>query len=192
MVLGYSTNGLTELIVLQSEHADVSADLPTEKSELEANVQRDLDVAVATTAESSSTMTPNLISKSSQSAPEIPESYRETIGPAVQHISFGERYRKFEAEPVDDSWAQAMEIGISDFVAIHGPESGEVFEFFQCRSSSCVLAGYKRPGQVTHDASVVGELSRQPWWQGSQKSSATYLDRDGRMSFVVLIPRFDE
>ena len=125
-------------------------------------------------------------------APMIPESYRETIGPVVRSISFGERIQDFEAEPVDVSWAQAMEIGINDFIASHGPEYGEVFEFVQCRSSSCVLAGYTIPGYESQGASVIGTLRRQPWWQASGRASSTHRDGEGRISFVTIIRRYDE
>jgi hypothetical protein len=124
-------------------------------------------------------------------APVIPGSYRDTIGPIVAHKSYGEQYRDFEAEPIDGSWAQAMEIGINDFIAIHGPSSNEVFEFVQCRSSNCVLAGYKDPSQEPQGASIIGDLSRQPWWQGGGSASSTNTIKDGRRSFVIFISRYD-
>ncbi len=124
--------------------------------------------------------------------PEIPESYRATIGPVVQHVSFGEKYQDFEEEPIDEPWAIAMETGINDFIAIHGPASGEVFEFVQCRSSHCVLAGYTLAGQEPRGASVIGQLSDQPWWQGAREASSTYSSGNDRTSFVILIPRFED
>lgn len=192
MALAISAFDPNELETSSPERADTLANSPTEENDVGQDVRRDGDGVVDTIAEPTSTLTPRAIAPSGQVKPEIPESYREIIGPVVQDISFGQRFRDFEAEPIDDSWAHAMEAGINNFVAVHGPGSGEVFEFVQCRSSNCVLAGYTIHGQEPHGASVIGELGRQPWWQGGQAASSTYGSGDNRTSFVVLIPRFDE
>jgi len=123
---------------------------------------------------------------------EIPDYYRATIGPVPQHVTFGERYRVFEIESIDEPWAYAMEAGINDLIANHGPASGEVFEFVQCRYSYCALAGYTHDGQEPRGTSVIGQLSKQPWWQGSRAHLGNYTDENGRTSFVLLIPRFED
>lgn len=181
-----------ELEIPPSDRADTPAVRLSEEANVGQYYQRDPSDVLDTEAIASPKKAPAAITMSGQAIPEIPESYRETIGPAVEHISFGERFRDFEAEPIDESWAYAMEMGINDFVAAHGPESGEVFEFVQCRSSNCVLAGYTLHGQEPQGASVIGELGKQPWWQGGQEASSTFRGGEDRISFVIFIPRFTE
>lgn len=192
MALTASTVDLGRVVAPRSERADALPAPLLEDIEQGTNIQQHVDRSLDTTTEQLSTPPPAPIARHEEVSLEIPESYRATIGPVVQHISFGEKYRDFEAEPIDGSWAYAMESGISDFIAIHGPESGEVFEFVQCRSSNCVLAGYTLLGREPSGASVIGQLSRQPWWQGGQKASSTHNSGEDRTSFVVLIPRIDE
>ena len=125
-----------------------------------------------------------------QSGVAIPESYRRTIGPVVQPPTFGERFKAFEAEPIDGPWAQAMEAGMNNFVAAHGPDYGSVIEFIQCRTSICVIAGYTIPNHEGLSASIIGELRKQSWWQGGNSSSSNLGSEDGRTSFVILIDRY--
>lgn len=124
--------------------------------------------------------------------PTIPDAYRKALGPVVRHKSFGERYEEFEAEPIDGAWAQAMEYGINDFIAVHGPSSNEVFDFIQCRSSSCVLAGYTDLGREPNGASIIGDLSRQSWWQGGGRASSTNSVDGSRRTFVIFIARYND
>lgn len=124
-----------------------------------------------------------------QSSPQIPEQYRQTIGPVVQPPTFGERFKAFEDEPVDVPWARAMETGLNDFIAVQGPQNSSVVEFIQCRSTACVIAGYSIPNQEGLDASILGDLRKQSWWEGGRTSS-THLGRDdGTRSFVIMIDR---
>ena len=124
-----------------------------------------------------------------QRSPQIPEQYRQTIGPVVRPPTFGERFRAFEAEPVDVPWAQAMETGLNDFMAVQGPQSSSVIEFIQCRSTACVIAGYSIPTQEGLDASILGDLRKQSWWEGGHTSSTRLSRDDGSISFVILLDR---
>ena len=177
---------------LPSEESKPTVALSSEEVSQYPYDQRDSEVKEASESRISPIELSDSLPSAQYDAPIIPESYRQTIGPVVRHISFGERYQEFEAEPIDISWAQAMEAGIHDFIANHGPKYGEVFEFVQCRSLSCVLAGYTIPGHEVQGASVIGTLSRQPWWQASRKASSTHSSAEGRTTFVTIIPRYDE
>ena len=176
---------------------------PTEESEAQANVRPleqsaysstvdDLEDTQDTVSGVPSTETMADIATNNRLVPQIPGYYRATIGPVPQHVTFGERYRVFETESIDEPWAFAMEAGINDLIANHGPGSGEVVEFVQCRYSYCALAGYTHDGQEPRGASAIGQLSKQPWWQGSRAMFVNYTDENGRTSFVVLIPRFED
>ena len=122
----------------------------------------------------------------------IPDNYRDTIGPASRQPTFAEQYQQFEAEPIDGSWAAAMENGLNNYTAVHGPASGEVFEFVQCRSSYCVVAGYKIEGDERTGASIIGDLARQPWWQGAASAYSSWGREDDQQRFVVLLPRYED
>jgi hypothetical protein len=126
------------------------------------------------------------------SGPQIPEQYRQTIGPVIRVPAFGERFMAFEGEPVDVPWAQAMETGLNDFIAVQGPQSSSVVEFIQCRSTACVIAGYSIPNQEGLDASILGDLRKQSWWEGGRTSSTHLARDDGTRSFVILIDRSSE
>ena len=71
------------------------------------NIQQHVDRSLDTTTEQLLTPPPAPIARHQEVSLGILESYRATIGPVVQHISFGEKYRDFEAEPIDGSWAYA-------------------------------------------------------------------------------------
>jgi len=122
----------------------------------------------------------------------IPDAYRNSIGPIVRRPTFGEIYRKFESEPVDEPWAWAMEHGLNDFIAVHGPRSGEVFDFVQCRSSYCVVAGYKLDSMEASGASIISELTSQSWWQGGASAYSSSSSEQDRRRFVVLLPGYED
>ncbi len=168
-----------------SPNVKMAEEIPTlENQKIEFPIQS-VEVPTARNAEIESA--PNTPTQSNST---IPDWYRETIGPAVQPPTFGEKFKDFEAEPIDVPWAEAMEVGMNNFVAARGPDYGSVIEFIQCRTSKCVLAGYTIPNHEGLSASIIGELRRQSWWQGGGSSSSNLSTGDDRTSFVILIDRY--
>jgi len=122
---------------------------------------------------------------------EIPEAYLRIIGSTKPHLSFGERVGQYQQEPRDEVWVSAMEAGINSYVAASAPTAGAVFEYIQCRSSACILAGYVIEGKERQSASILGELQSQGWWDGGNSSHGMGGAVGELDAFVILLPRYD-
>jgi len=123
--------------------------------------------------------------------PKLPDTYREAIGPPRRRLTFSERLQNFESEPRDDSWALPMEAGINNFTAIHGAEFGAVFEFVQCRSNWCLVAGYFLPGYPDETSVIMSPMKNETWWQGGNYTSTHGGKLGDNESFVTLLSRYD-
>ena len=122
---------------------------------------------------------------------DIPEAYLRIVGSTRPHLSFGERVGQFQTEPRDEIWASAMEAGINSYVAASAPTAGAVFEYIQCRSTACILAGYVIDGKERQSASMLGELQSQGWWDGGNSSHSMGGTVGEQDAFVILFPRYD-
>ncbi|MGB5721851.1 MAG: hypothetical protein WBM34_14250, partial [Woeseiaceae bacterium] len=72
-----------ELEIPPTEGADSLVDLPFGETDVAQHIQRDPADIVDSRTKSPSKMAPVAITTSGHVTPEIPESYRETIGPAI-------------------------------------------------------------------------------------------------------------
>jgi len=131
------------------------------------------------------TNSPDAVVEKLESKPKIPLMYRQAIGPVRRTYSFGESYILFETEPVDEAWAYGMEAGISDYLSRLGPDSGAVFEFVQCRSTACAIAGYVVEGGRDQTAMMVDRMRHEPWWDAGGTSKSI----GGEEQFVILLSR---
>ncbi|MDJ0750147.1 MAG: hypothetical protein QNJ11_11720 [Woeseiaceae bacterium] len=73
------------------------------------------------------------------------------------------------SEPRNESWAAAMESGISTAIASPEPTSPITVEHIECRSTICEIAGYL-PDTMghsdVHPADILPEDIGAGWWQG--------------------------
>ena len=98
---------------------------------------------------------------------EMPAVYRDMIGPArPRSLSFSEVHALFEEEPREEAWANAMESGINDYVAMHAADRGLVIEYVECRSRYCEVGGYAIEGYEADSSLLWGDMTREDWWQG--------------------------
>jgi hypothetical protein len=78
-----------------------------------------------------------------------------------------------------------METGIADFFAAQGPELGIVFEYIECRSRTCEIAGYFVAGREG-TGGYFYKVTEQPWWQGGTATSSNGFDINGTEYFVTI------
>ena len=122
----------------------------------------------------------------------IPEIYRPAIGPANPPLTFGEEYELFSREAIDSVWAQPMENGINSYLATQGASSGFVFDFVQCRSTACVIAGYTVNDSADSDyQSIVKGMLNKGWWDAGSSLHYSGSEAGGRKIKVLMVPRYD-
>ena len=116
----------------------------------------------------------------------MPTRYKEMIGPLEpSRITFSERHASFAVEPRDEPWAVAMETGINDYLAAAGPGDGMVFEYVECRTRTCEVAGYIVDEQAARGFDT-DDLVEQSWWQGGRATSSIGPKIDGTKHFVII------
>lgn len=194
-IAGLLAGGILILAVdLHSEHPANTAVAPRDESES----QRDAEQSHTESAEEVETPRP---SEGSGNAGEhvirfppidhgdieLPSSYKEMIGPLeTRRPTFSERHQRFANEPRDEPWAAAMEAGINDYLATLGAERGMVFEYVECQTKTCEVAGYV-VDEKYGSGGVPDELLEQPWWQGGMARSSRHFDIGGVRYFVTII-----
>lgn len=116
----------------------------------------------------------------------MPHTYKEMIGPLVpSRTTFSERHENFASEPRDEPWAVAMETGINDYLATAGAKYGMVFEYVECRTRTCEVAGYIVDEQASSRFDF-HDLVKQSWWQGGRATSSIGPTINGTKHFVII------
>ncbi len=204
-VLGILTGALVMVLVDSSESVPANERLEEHVTSLADQTEpQDTDPSYSQPKSISSTGqpstnpdTPPMIESEPEQAstlasdPKLPEAYRRFLGPPVPRLTFAERFALFESESIDESWALPMEAGMSNYIAAHGPEAGTVFEYVQCRSNWCVLAGYILPGHADQTSQLVSPMRNEIWWQGGNWISSHGGKIGENEAFVIMMSRFN-
>ncbi len=116
--------------------------------------------------------------------PLLPEDYYFMLEPPEdQPITTAERAVRFAEEARDESWAYTMELGINQHVAVATPV-GTVIEYVECRTTTCMMAGYTQPGFENGSRALIGEMGRTGWWQLGGETVSVSRGRNGENRFV--------
>lgn len=109
-----------------------------------------------------------------------------------------ETHLAFTNEPRDESWASAMESGISQHIAKSETSDWATVDKIECRSTICEVLGFmpdamENPELEPHN--LISDGFGLGWWQGVGKEVMTRqhtYDAEGITRFMLIIVRIDE
>ena len=122
---------------------------------------------------------------------EIPEVYTAMVEPRPrpERLTTQELYQGFVDDSRDESWAYPMELGINQYISERGGTFGAEFEFVECRSRYCTIAGVVYGGGQPTVNEFMAEMTQRGWWQtyGGRSTVGSRIDDEYR--FVSIFPR---
>lgn len=125
---------------------------------------------------------------------EIPAPYAKMIEPKPlpKTLAPPELFERFAGDVRDDTWAYAMELGINQYIARRGSELESAFEFVECRSRYCTIAGVVYEGGQATVNEMLSEMTQSGWWQTYGGASTVGRTTDTEYRFVSIFPRARE
>lgn len=149
----------------------------------------------AAPAETANAITPADSAGATQvSHAQIPAPYAEMIEPKPlpKTLAPPELFERFAGDVRDDTWAYAMELGINQYIARRGSELESAFEFVECRSRYCTIAGVVYEGGQATVNEMLSEMTQSGWWQTYGGASTVGRTTDTVYRFVTIFPRARE
>jgi hypothetical protein len=128
---------------------------------------------------------------------QIQSIYDDVFGRPEPGNPLSELHFEFKDEPRDESWASAMESGISQQIAKSGTGDWATVENIECRSKICEVQGFM-PDTMEHpelDPHVLlTDGFGTGWWQGGMNIMTRQhtFDGEGITRFMLIIVRIDE
>ncbi len=124
----------------------------------------------------------------------IPDVYSSMVKPRPrpEKLTTPELYESFEGDSRDESWAYPMELGINQYIAERGGVYGAAFEYVECRSRYCTIAGVVHGGGQETVNEFMAEMTQSGWWQTYGGRSTVGSRNDTEYRFVSIIPRAEE
>jgi hypothetical protein len=124
----------------------------------------------------------------------LPEIYSAMVKPRPlpEKLTVQELYEKFSDDTRDDSWAYPMELGINEHIAQHGNELGVAFEFVECKSRYCTIAGVAYEGSQSEVNKFVADMTQGGWWQTTGENHTAAFGTDTEYRFVSIFPRTND
>ncbi len=121
----------------------------------------------------------------------VPEPYDTMLKPRAlpKKLRTTELYERFVAEPRDNSWADAMELGIQQYISDRGPELEMTFEYVECRSRYCVITGVSYGADNSPWNTYNHELGSSGWWLASGGASTVGGTFEDGTRFATVISR---
>jgi hypothetical protein len=121
----------------------------------------------------------------------VPEPYDTMLKPRELPATFStpELYERFRVELRDNAWADSMELGIKQYIAARGADLGLVFDFVECRSRYCVIAGVSYGQDHTPWNTYNPELRSSGWWLASGGDSTVGGTYGNETRFATIISK---
>ncbi len=121
----------------------------------------------------------------------VPQPYDTMLKPRElpKNLKTPELYDRFMSDSRDNAWADAMELGINQYIAERGPDLEVVFEFVECRSRYCVVAGVSYSQDRGPWNTFNPEMSNSGWWQASGGESTVGGTYGSETRFAIVISR---
>jgi len=121
----------------------------------------------------------------------VPDPYDAMLKPRElpKNLRTPELYEKFKSDIRDNSWADAMELGINQYIAERGPELEVVFDFVECRSRYCVVAGVSYSQDRGPWNTFNPEMSNSSWWLATGGNSTVGGTYGNETRFATVISR---
>ena len=170
-----------------------------ESSGAEVGEQRDASMQLAEDEQFEGQVQPDALVNSSASEkrnpahlqPVVPEPYETMLKPRELPKKFRtpELYDRFRVDVRDNSWADAMELGINQYVAERGSDLELVFDFVECRSRYCVVAGVSYSQDRGPWNTFNPEMSSSGWWAASGGNSTVGGTHGNETRFATVISR---
>ncbi len=126
-----------------------------------------------------------------QAGREISENYvaMVTPRPLPEKLTTQEMYKEFLEDSRDESWAYPMELGIGQYIAERGGDFGAAFEYVECRSRYCTIAGVVYGGGQPTVNEFMAEMTGSGWWQAYGGNNTVGSRTDDEYRFVSIFPR---
>ncbi len=133
----------------------------------------------------------NEVTPVDQSGREISADYvaMVTPRPLPEKLTTQEMYKEFVRDSRNESWAYPMELGINQYIAEKGGEFGATFEFVECKSRYCTIAGVVYGGGQPTVNDFMSEMTGRGWWQTYGGSNTVGSRTDDEYRFVSIFPR---
>ena len=125
---------------------------------------------------------------------EMPANYiaMVTPRPLPERLTTQEMYRDFLNDPRDEAWAYPMEVGINQFIEDRGGKYSATFEYVQCTSRYCTIAGVVYGGGQPTVNEVMAEMTQRGWWQTFGGNNTVGSSTNNEYRFVSIFPRTPE
>lgn len=122
---------------------------------------------------------------------EVPEPYDKMLKPRQlpKNLKTPELYERFKSDVRDNSWADAMELGINQYIAERGSDLELVFDFVECRSRYCVVAGVSYSQDRGPWNTFNPEMTNSGWWLASGGNSTVGGTYGNETRFATIISR---
>jgi hypothetical protein len=124
----------------------------------------------------------------------IPEPYLSMVKPRSmpERLTTQELYKGFLDDARDESWAYPMELGINQYIARRGGDFEAAFEFVECRSRYCTIAGVVYSGGQETVNEFMAEMTQSGWWEINGGASTVGTSSDSEYRFVSIFARSAE
>lgn len=122
---------------------------------------------------------------------ELPALYAGMVNPnpEPEKLTVQEMYNKFSKDSRDEAWAYPMELGINQYIAERGNEFGVAFDFVECQSRHCIVAGVVYGGGQPEVNAFMNEMTQRGWWQTSGENHTVAFSTVDEYRFVSIYPR---
>lgn len=97
-----------------------------------------------------------------------------TVERTLPYLSVPELFQRFQIDKRDESWAQAMESGMRQFVTESAQTYGITVDDFECRASYCLLTGVSINEDPQRLSDFQRDLRESGWWQAESASMITH------------------
>lgn len=121
----------------------------------------------------------------------VPELYDTMLKPRElpKSLRTAELYERFMGDARDNAWADAMELGINQYIAERGSDLEVVFDFVECRSRYCVVAGVSYSQDRGPWNTFNPEMRNSGWWLASGGDSTVGGTYGSETRFATVISR---
>jgi hypothetical protein len=122
---------------------------------------------------------------------ELPEAYAALVkpNPVPKKLTVQEMYKKFSNDARDEAWAYPMELGINQYMSERGNDFGVAFDFVECQSRHCTIAGVVYGGGQPEVNEFMTEMTQRGWWQTSGENHTVAFSTGDEYRFVSIFPR---
>ena len=112
--------------------------------------------------------------------------------PIPKKLTPSELYEGFLNDSRDEAWAYPMELGINQYIARRGGDFDAEFEFVECRSRYCTIAGVVYGGGQDTVNEFMAEMTQSGWWQINGGASTVGTRNNTEYRFVSIYTRSEK